>query len=85
MPLTDEDVGKIIKAFQQVEDHKCRFTDIDPSDLRHSVEFFKNVNIAMADTRSIIRKTLLVLFITGLVSLVSFGVWEKIKHLKGGM
>jgi hypothetical protein len=83
VPLTDDDIKKLVDALK-TEGHVCRFSDIDPSDLRHSVEFFKNVNEAMNDTRNIIRKTLIVLFIGGLVSLVSFGVWEKIKHLKGG-
>lgn len=83
MPLTDDDVTKLVTALRP-EIHVCRFGDIDPDDMRHSVEFFKNVNAAMTDTKSIIRKTLIVLFIGGIVSLVGLGVWEKIKHIKGG-
>lgn len=80
--LTDADIAALVEAFAG-EGHPCRFNNIDPDDLSHSVEFYKNWNKVLTDSRNVAGKTLVVVMVTGLISLLGWGVLAIVKIKSG--
>jgi len=81
--LTDADVQAIAAAVQGLRKHECRFDAISQEDLASTVAFKKHVNDLMAETGSTIRKTLVVVGLGGLVSLLMLGIYAKVKEIIG--
>lgn len=78
--LSDEDVQAIIKAMIEHESH-CRFKSTDPIELAEAVTFFKNINVAINDSKQTIRQTLIKLLLAGLIGLLLLGAGVKIKSM----
>ena len=82
--LTEEDLTNIAVMIEKVLQHKvhsdaaCRFVGITPDDLRTMVESHKKFNSAMDDSKSIVRRFVIVLILTSLSSVIIFGFWEKV-------
>ena len=81
--LTDDDLKAITDAFYAVETHPCRFENIQPEDMKEAVKFLKHFNEIMQEGGSVVRKTIIVLGIGGLVALVGMGIMVKIKEVTG--
>lgn len=78
--LTEADIDALVKKINEVKHLDCRFDKIDSADLEEAVEFYKNFNKLMAESGSTIWKTLLVLGVGGVVSLLLLGVYSKIRQ-----
>lgn len=78
--LSDEDIAAIIDAVKAHEMH-CRFKSIEPDDLRDVMTTVRAFNAAMEEGKSVVRKTLLVLLIGGVVALITLGSGVRIKQL----
>ena len=79
--LTDEDVAAIVAGIKESAGHTCRFEEIEEKDLKASVEFYKHFNSIMVESGSTLRKTILVLGVTGLVTIIGLGLVSKIKQV----
>jgi len=77
--LTDADVANIVNALNDSKHTECRFGDIEVDDLKEAVQFYKNFNKLMADSGSTIWKTVLVLGVGGVCSLLLLGFWTKVR------
>lgn len=77
--LTEADIDALVKKINEVKHLDCRFHGISNSDLEEAVEFYKNFNKLMADSGNTIWKTVLVLGVGGLCSLILLGIYSKIK------
>lgn len=80
--LTDDDIKAIVAALE-TSNHRCRFQTIEEEDLREAVDFYKNFNRACKETSSTIRRTMVVLGITGVITLISMGLVAKFKEITG--
>ena len=78
--LTEADIDALVKKINEVKHLDCRFDKIDSADLEEAVEFYKNFNKLMAESGSTIWKTLLVLGVGGVASLLLLGVYSKIRQ-----
>lgn len=82
--LTDEDLESISVIVEEVmrqrvhSDAACRFVGITPEDLRAMVESHKKFNAAMDDSKSIVRRFVVVFILTGLSGIFVLGWWEKV-------
>lgn len=74
--MTDADIAAIVQAFKA--DHTCRYT-IDPDELSEAVRFFRNINDILEDSKRTIRKTFLIIIITGICGLTLLGFWTKLR------
>jgi hypothetical protein len=79
--FTDADIEAIVEAINRSKHLDCRFEDINHEDLQEAVKFYKNVNIALAETKSTVRKTVISLLITGVFIIVCIGAAVKLKDL----
>lgn len=75
--LTDGDVQAIVK---EINNHSCRFSSIEPDDIREAVVFYKNVNRVLCETKSTARKTIVVMIITGAIGIFVAGAIVKLKQ-----
>jgi predicted nucleic acid-binding protein len=74
---TEADVAALAKALASQEHSACRFTDIAPEDLKEAVAFYKNFNKFADESKVTIWRTILVLGIGGLCTLLVLGFWTK--------
>ena len=79
--LSDEDVIAIVQALKDGEGHTCRFSSVDADDLKASVEFYKHFNEIMSESGATLRKTIIVLGIGGLATILGLGVVSQIKKI----
>ena len=79
--LSEEDVTAIADAVNREEKHFCRFSEIDAGDLKESVEFYKHFNEIMAESGTTLRKTVIVLGIGGLATILGLGIVAQVKKL----
>ncbi len=80
MPLSDEDIEKIVVAIQtngHITD--CRFKHISAEDIKASVDFYKHANKVLTESSSTIRNTFLVAIIVALTGLIWLGFLGKVK------
>jgi len=84
MSLDDTDIVKLVDALKAAGHSPCRFELVDPADLRHSIEFYKRMNTALDDSKNIIWRTIIVLLVSGIIALIGFGLFEKIKQIANG-
>lgn len=79
--LTEHDIEAILHAFEDrvAQKHICRFTAITEEEFYESVKFFKFWNDAMSSGKNLAAKTILVLLITLVFSLLGYGIAGKIK------
>lgn len=68
----------IIKTEQEAANHPCRY-DISPEDLGEVVRFFKAFSSAVEDSKTVVRRALLVFFLLGFLGLAGLGFWTKAK------
>lgn len=78
--ITDQDVQAILEALTTHETH-CRFKGIEPEDLRKVLTTVNAFSSAMEEGKSVVRKTLIVLLIGGIVTLIGLGSGVKIQQL----
>ena len=78
--LTDADIEELVIQINASRHMDCRSDAISSSDLEEAVEFYKNFNKLMAESGSTIWKTVLVLGVGGLCSLILLGIYSKIKE-----
>lgn len=71
-------IKAIVKAEQAaaIEEHVCRY-DISPEDLGEVVRFFKAFSSAVEDSKTVVRRALLVFFLLGFLGLAGLGFWTK--------
>jgi hypothetical protein len=81
--LTDEDIKAITDALYAEDNHICRFENIKAEDMREAVKFYKNFNSVLQESGSIVRKTIIVIGVSGLVTIIGLGIMSKIKQLMG--
>ena len=75
--LTDADIDALVAAFGNR--HECRFPDIEPEVMREAVHFYRNWNKVLDDSKGVVGKTILVLLVTGLVTVMGWGMITIIK------
>jgi len=81
--LTNEDleaITAIVEAVvykQQHTDMNCRFAAIQPGDLKAMVDAHKKFTIMMDDNRTVVRRFVLVLILTGVAGTTIYGYWAK--------
>ena len=78
--LTEADIDALVKKINEVKHLDCRFDKIASADLEEAVEFYKNFNKLMAESGNTIWKTVLVLGVGGVASLILLGIYSKIKQ-----
>lgn len=78
--LTEADIEALVKKINEVKHLDCRFDKVASTDLEEAVEFYKNFNKLMAESGNTIWKTVLVLGVGGLCSLILLGIYSKIKQ-----
>lgn len=81
--LTDADVLAIV---EKLNGHKCRFDKVsleDMDDFREAAKFYKHFNEIMSETGSTVRKTIVVIGVGGLVTVIGLGVIYKVKQVLG--
>lgn len=91
--LTEQDIEKISLVVSSIVEsvlhnkdanrppHDCRFANIEPKDLTDMVNTFKKFDAAMDDSKTVVRRFVLVLVLTGLSGLTLIGYWTKITDL----
>ena len=77
--LSEEDVDAIVEAIKGDGSHACRFSDVEEADLKASVDFYKHFNQIMAESGSTFRKTIIILGVGGLVTIIGLGIVAQIK------
>ena len=78
--LTADDIEELVHRINASKHLDCRFHGISNTDLEEAVEFYKNFNKLMAESGNTIWKTVLVLGVGGLCSLILLGIYSKIKQ-----
>jgi hypothetical protein len=78
--LSDSDIQAIVSAITSHENH-CRFKTVQPDDLHDVMVTVRAFSSAMEEGKSVVRKTLIVLLIGGIVTLVSLGSGVKLQQL----
>lgn len=78
--LTDADIKELVSQINASRHLDCRFGTISNDDLEEAVEFYKNFNKLMTESGNTIWKTVLVLGVGGLCSLILLGIYSKIKE-----
>jgi hypothetical protein len=78
--LTEADIDALVKKINEVKHLDCRFDRIASTDLEEAVEFYKNFNKLMTESGNTIWKTVLVLGVGGVASLILLGVYSKIRQ-----
>lgn len=82
--LTEADVELITTIVKQCVakpelDHFCKFEGIDPEMAKEAIRFFKSYTEALQDTKSTVRKFLVVTILTALTALLGAGIYVKFK------
>jgi len=77
--LTEEDLVNIVNALNESRRHECRFVGIEDGDLKAAIDFYKNINAILTDSKATIRRTLLVLILTTICGFTAAGVILKIR------
>lgn len=80
--LSDEDIEAIVAALDRRNGHVCRLT-VTPEEIEETVKFKRHINDLMSETGSTIRKTILVVGVGGLISLLVLGLYAKLKSALG--
>jgi hypothetical protein len=83
--LTDSDIAAIADEVSRQAHIQCRFTKISSEDLAAAVTFYKNFNDIMEDSKKTIWKSVIVLGVGGVFTLVLLGILTKLKTLSNGM
>lgn len=78
--ISDADIRALVQALKAHEEH-CRFKSIAPDDLHDVMVFVRSFSSALEEGKSVVRKTVLVLLIGGVVAILGLGSVEKLKHL----
>lgn len=78
--ISDADIRAIIEAISEHESH-CRFKTVNPNDLHDVMVTVRAFSSAMEEGKSVVRKTLIVLLVGGIVSLITLGSGVKIQQL----
>ena len=78
--LSDADIRALIQAMKEHDDH-CRFRHIEPEDLHDVMTFVRSFSAALEEGKSVVRKTLIVLLIGGIVAVMGLGSAEKLKQI----
>ena len=71
MEIADKATGEIkalIAAIKEHDEH-CRFKSIESEDLHDAMTFFRSFSAALEEGKSVVRKTIIVLLIGGIVEL----------------
>jgi hypothetical protein len=81
--LTQSDIEVLTQIFQTIVDtkeknHSCRFTSISPDDLRMMVDAHKNFNLAMTDSKKVVRRFFIVVVLSVASGLTVQGFWSRI-------
>lgn len=63
--------------------HGCRFEAVNPDDLEEAVKFYRKFNEAMDDSKSVVRRAIIVLIVGGFSALLGVGFWANIKKTVG--
>ena len=81
--LHDDDIAAIVEQLSRIkiEIHACRFANSEPQELIDTIRFVRNFNNAMEESKSVVRKTLLVAVIGLLISVLSYGSTVQLKKL----
>jgi len=61
----------------------CRFATIKPADLEEAVKFYRKINEALDDSKSVVRRTIITLIIVSVSGLLGLGVMANIKKTVG--
>jgi len=77
--LTEEDLANIVNALNENRKHECRFVGIEDEDLRAAIDFYKNINAILTDSKATIRRTLLVIILTAICGFTAAGVILRIR------
>lgn len=75
--LTDEDIQKIVTAINGHE-QSCKFDGVSPDDLKEAVEFYKNFNELMKNSKKTVLDTFLKLGVGAICSLLLLGLLVKL-------
>ena len=78
--ISDADIKALIEAMKDHETH-CRFRSIQPDDLHDVMTFVRSFSSALEEGKSVVRKTLIVLLIGGVVAVLGLGSVEKLKQV----
>jgi hypothetical protein len=88
--FSDSDIEALVSALKKSQDyHICRFSDIEPGDLKAVVDSHRKINEALDDSKTVVRRFFLVLVLTGLSGYAVYGWWAKVvdvvkKSIPGG-
>ena len=78
--ISDADIKALIEAMKEHDDH-CRFRTIEPEDLHDVMNFVRSFSAALEEGKSVVRKTIIVLLIGGIVAIMGLGSVEKLKQV----
>lgn len=65
------------------EAHECRFESVKPEDLEEAVKFYRKINEALDDSKSVVRRTIITLIVGGISVLIGAGFLVNIKKTVG--
>ena len=88
--LTEEDMDNLLSMFKAVietrdNNHPCRFPTIDPEDLRVLVDTHRSLQLALNDTKKVIRRFFVIIFLSAATGLTVGGFWARIKQIVEGI
>lgn len=64
-------------------EHTCQFEAVNPDDLEEAVKFYRKFNEAMDDSKSVVRRAIIVLIVGGISALLGVGFWANVKKTVG--
>jgi hypothetical protein len=90
MALSAQDLATIVEAVKTAGHHEfCRFSDIEPGDLKAMVDAHKRFNETMTDSKAVVRRFFIFLVLTGVSGFTIIGWWSEVvdkakKAIAGG-
>lgn len=79
--LTDDDIQAIALEIITARSTVCHLEKIDPDELREAVNFYKNINAILADSKRTVRKTIITMLVVVCSGLIVLGFWEKARTI----
>lgn len=81
--LTREEIRMLAEELARLQPHHCRMPTVDAIKLDAAIRFYQHVDQLLTETGSTVRKTVIVVGISGLLSLLVLGIYAKIKEAIG--
>lgn len=76
--MNDTDLDQIVKAIK-LSSCECKFTHEEREQIRHSTEFFENINKILSKSGNTARDTIVRVTVTGMIAVIGWGIITIVK------